>query len=49
MGLLLCFPHRYVHRFLGSWQETGKVYVLRGFLKSDEFGSCSGQALRFQQ
>ena len=26
----------------GSWQETGKVYVLRGFLKSDEFGSRGG-------
>ena len=33
----------------GSWRESGKVHVLRGFLKSDEFGSRGGQALGFQQ
>jgi len=35
--------------FKGSWQESGKVCVLRGFLKSDEFGSRGGHPLRFQQ
>jgi len=32
----------------GSWQESGKVCVLRGFLKSDEVGSRGGQPLYFQ-
>ena len=31
----------------GSWRESGKVCVLRGFLKSDELGSRGGQPLRF--
>jgi hypothetical protein len=33
----------------GSWRESGKVCVLRGFLKSDEFGSRGGHPLRFEQ
>ena len=33
----------------GSWRETGKAFVLRGFLKSDEFGSRGRQPLRFEQ
>ena len=32
---------------IGSWRESGKVCVLRGFLKSDELGSRGGQPLRF--
>jgi len=35
--------------FYGSWRESGKVRVLRGFLKSDEFGSRGRQPLRFEQ
>ena len=34
---------------IGSARESGKVRVLRGFLKSDEFGSRGGQPLGFQQ
>ena len=33
----------------GSWRESGKAFVLRGFLKSDEFGSRGRQPLRFEQ
>jgi transposase len=33
----------------GSIQQTGKVCVLCGFLKSDEVGSRGSQPLRFQQ
>jgi hypothetical protein len=36
-------------QFNYSWQESGKVCVLRGFLKSDQFGSRCGQPLRCQQ
>ena len=34
---------------MGSWRESGKVCVLRGFLKSNEVGSRGGQPLYFQQ
>jgi hypothetical protein len=34
--------------YLGSWQESGKVCVLRGILDGDEFGSRGGQPQRFQ-
>ena len=37
------------NQITGSWQESGKVCVLRGFLKSDEFGSRGGHPLRFEQ
>jgi hypothetical protein len=33
----------------GSAQQSVRVRILRGFLKSDEFGLCGGQALRLQQ
>ena len=33
----------------GSAQQCVRVRILRGFLKSDEFGPCGGQALRLQQ
>ena len=35
-------PFNEAYRNYGSWQESGKVCVLRGFLKSDEFGSRGG-------
>src|ERR1700683_2145039 len=34
---------------LGSAQQSVRVRILRGFLKSHEFGLCGGQALRLQQ
>ena len=34
---------------LGSAQQSVGVRILRGFLKSGEFGLCGGQALRLQQ
>ena len=33
----------------GSAQQSVKVRILRGFLKDDEFGLGSGQALHLQQ
>jgi hypothetical protein len=38
-----------VAQFFGSAQESVRVRILRGFLKDDEFGLGSGQALRLQQ
>jgi hypothetical protein len=43
------FVIRLAEILFGSIQQTGKVRVLRGFLKSDEFGSRGGQPLGFQQ
>src|ERR1700684_641726 len=40
---------RAVAEFSGSAQQSVRVRILRGFLKSDEFGLCGGQALRLQQ
>src|ERR1700677_3559414 len=34
---------------VGSAQQSVRVRILRGFLKSDEFGLCGSQALRLQQ
>ena len=34
---------------LGSEQESGKLCILRGFLKNEEFGLGRGQALRLPQ
>jgi hypothetical protein len=34
---------------IGSEQESGKLCILRGFLKNEEFGLGRGQALRLQQ
>src|SRR5580658_10907555 len=36
-------------RIKGSTQQSVRVRILRGFLKSDEFGLGGGQALRLQQ
>ena len=36
-------------RFPGSAQQSVKVRILRGFLKSDEFGLSGCHALCFQQ
>jgi len=35
--------------FTGSARQSVKVRILRGFLKSNKFGLCGSQALRFQQ
>src|ERR1700684_2883093 len=40
---------RAVAEFSGSTQQSVRVRILRGFLKSDEFGLGGGQALRLQR
>ena len=37
------------HSFFGSKRVSGKLCILRGFLKNEEFGLCGRQALRFEQ
>ena len=41
--------HAFVPHFSALGKKVEKSCVLRGFLKSDEFGSRGGQPLRFQQ
>jgi hypothetical protein len=48
-GTGIQFDYSEAERILGSVQQTEKVCVLRGFLKSDEVGSRGGQPLGFQQ
>ena len=51
---LLCrgcatYPQLVRTHIFGSAQESDEGRILGGFLKSDEFGLGSGQALRLQQ